>query len=103
MLDEVLEMAKYKFDGTELKDGGKTVANVRGDDIREGSGSHVIGNIRGDDIRQGSGSSVMFNIRGDEIRQGSGSSKIGTMENVHSAIDGPGKVVKAALWVLCCR
>ncbi len=96
-------MAKYKFDGTNLKDGGKTIANVKGNNIRKGTGSHVIGNIRGDHIRQGSGSSVIFNVRGDDIRQGSGSSKIATMKDVEKAIDGPGKIVKAALWVLCCR
>lgn len=96
-------MAKYKFDGTKLKDGSKVVANVKGNDIREGTGSRVVANIRGDNIRSGSGSSVTFNVRSDDIRQGSGSSKIGSMKDVDKVIDGPGKIVKAALWVLFCR
>lgn len=96
-------MTRYRFDGTHLKDGSKTVANVKGDDIREGSGSHVIGNIKGDDIREGHGSHVLFNLKGDDIRQGTGSHKIATMKDVDKAIDGPGRMVKAALWVLCCR
>jgi hypothetical protein len=96
-------MAKYKFDGKILKEGGKTVANVNGNEVREGSGSRVIGNIKGDEIRQGNGSVVLFNVNGDEIRQGNGSKKIGSMKDVGAAIEGPGKVVKAALWVICCR
>ncbi len=97
-------MAKYKFDGTYLKEGSKTIANVKGNDIREGTGSiNTVGNIKGDDIRQKTGSTVMFNIKGDDIRQGTGSSKIATMKDVDKEIEGPGKVVKAALWVLFCR
>lgn len=96
-------MASYKFDGTNLKEGSKIIANVKGNDIREGNGSRVIGNIKGDDIHEANRSKVIFNIKGDDIRQGSGSSKIATMKDVDKAIDGPGKVLKAALWVLCCR
>lgn len=96
-------MAKYKFDGTNLKDGSKMIANVKGNDIRQGNGSTVIGNIKGDAIREKNGSTVIFNIKGDDIRQGNGSTKIATMNNVNDDIEGPGKVVKAALWVLCCR
>ena len=39
-------MARYKFDGTRLKSGGSTIANVRGDRICRGSGSTTICNIR---------------------------------------------------------
>lgn len=94
---------KYKFDGTNLKDGVKVVANIKGNDIREGSGVKVIANIKGDDIREGSGVKVMANIKGDDIRQGSGVSKIATMKDVEKVIEGPGKVVKAALWFYFCR
>jgi len=67
------------------------------------SGSTVISNIKGDDIRQGSGTTVIFNVKCDEIRQGSGSSRIATMKDVDGAIAGPGRVVRAALWVLYVR
>lgn len=98
-------MSKYKFDGIVLKDGSKTIATVKGDKIHEGAGSKVIANIRGDCIRQESGSTVLFSVHGDDIRQGSssGSPKVATMKDVDKAIEGPGKVVKAALWLFFCR
>ncbi|MGD9548130.1 MAG: hypothetical protein AB7V45_11390 [Candidatus Krumholzibacteriia bacterium] len=96
-------MAQYKFDGTNLKRGGSTVANVRGDKICSGSGSSATCNIRGDKICSGSGSSVAFNVSGNDIRKGSGSSKIASMKDVDGAIDGPGHVVKAALWLFFVR
>jgi K+/H+ antiporter YhaU regulatory subunit KhtT len=98
-----IKMAKYKFDGTNLKEGSKTLANVQGNNIRKETGSTVIANIQGDNIRQGTGSTVLANVRGDEIRQGTGTTKIATMKDVDSAIEGPGRVVKAALWFVCCR
>ena len=96
-------MAKLKFDGKSLKDGSKTIANVSGTNIREGSGSKTVANISGNNIREGSGSKVLFNVSGDDIRQGSGSSKMATMKDVDAQIDGPGKIVKAALWAYYCR
>lgn len=96
-------MSSYKFDGTLLKQSGRTIANVSGDRIREGSGSKVVANVRSNQIRQGSGGSVAFNVRGDNICQSSGSTRIATMKDVNRAIDGPGKVTKAALWLFFCR
>ncbi|WP_127716744.1 hypothetical protein [Halobacteriovorax sp. HLS] len=91
-------MAKLKFDGTKLKDGGRTIANVSGDRIREGTGSRTVLNISGDKVREGTGSRTLFNVSGDKIREGTGSRKIADMDDVDKSIDGPGKVVKAALW-----
>lgn len=96
-------MTKYKFDGTALKDGGKTIANVKGNDIREGNGFTVRANVKDDNVRQGNGFTVLFNIKGDDIRQGDGFTKIATMKDVDKVIDGPGKVIKAALWLMFCR
>ena len=96
-------MAQYKFDGRYLKEGGKTIANVKGDKIRKGTSTNVIGNIKGDMIRKGSGTTPLFNLRGDNIRRGSGTTKLATMKDVDKAIDGPGKIVKAALWALCTK
>lgn len=96
-------MARLKFDGTKLKDGAKTLANVSGSSIREGSSVKTIMNISGDNIRQGSGVSTIANVKGDDIRQGSGISKIGTMKDVDKEIEGPGKIIKAALWFYFCR
>jgi len=96
-------MSKYKFDGTSLKDGMKTIANVKGNQIREGSGMKVVANIKDDNIREGSGMKILFNVKGDDIRQGSGMSKIATMKDVSKDIEGPGKTIKAALWLFYCR
>ena len=74
-----------------------------GDKIRKGNGGTVIGNISGSKIRKGSGGTVLFNVSGDNISQGNGGAKIATMKDVDKAIDGPGRMVKAALWVLCVR
>ena len=47
-----------KFDGKSLKDGSKTIANVRGDKIYEGSSnSKCLVNVRGDKIYEGSSNS----------------------------------------------
>lgn len=96
-------MATYKFDGDKLKKGGQTLANVRGDKICRGSGSTTICNIRDDRICEGSGPSTAFNVRGDDIRKGSGGSRIATMRDVDKDIDGPGRTVKAALWLYIVR
>jgi hypothetical protein len=96
-------VSNFTFDGVVLKYGGKTIANVRGDSIREGTGSHVAANIRGEQIREGMGSHTLFNVRGDEIRSGTGSSRIARMNEVDADIRGPGHIVKAALWLFFCR
>jgi hypothetical protein len=93
-------MSKYRFDGKTLKFGSTIIANVSGNNIRKGTGSTTEGNIRSDQIRKGTGSTVIANVRGRDIRQGTGSSRIGTMDDVDKAIEGPGGVTKAALWVL---
>ena len=96
-------MAQYKFDGKKLKKGGKTIANVKGVHIRESNGVTVIGNISGSKIKKGKGGAVLFNVSGDNICKGGGGFKIATMKDVDKAIDGPGHMVKAALYVLCVR
>jgi len=96
-------MARYKFDGKNLKRGGSTIANVSGNNIRKGSGSSTVGNVRGNNIRKGSGSSTLANVRGDYVRQGSGSSTIAKMRDVRKEIDGPGEVTLAALWFFFVR
>jgi hypothetical protein len=93
---------KMKFDGSKLKDGSRTVANVRGDKIYDGSGSSkCLVNIRNDKIYEGSGSSkCIANLRRDKLYEGSGSSKtIATTKDIDKAIDGPGGLTKAALWI----
>lgn len=91
----------YKFDGTKLKDGNKTLYNVRGDKIRDGNGSSTVANVRGDRIREGNGSSTVANLRGDKLRKGNGSSTLIKMDAIEDEIDGhTSDVIRAALWLL---
>jgi hypothetical protein len=99
-------MSKHKFDGKKLNLGSKTVANVRGDRIYEGSGaSKCLANVRGDKIYASSGASkCLANVRKDNIYEGSGSSKkIGSLKDAQKAIDGPGGIIIGALWIACVR
>ena len=91
-----------KFDGKNLKDGSRTIANVRGDKIYEGSGnSKTLVNIRGDKIYEGSGNSkCLANVRSGKLYDGSGNSRtLTTMKDIDKAIDGTGGTTKAALWI----
>ena len=73
-----------KFDGKNLKDGSRTIANVRGDKIYEGSST----------------SKCLANVRSGKLYEGSGNSrKLTTMKDIDKAIDGTGGTTKAALWI----
>ena len=73
-----------KFDGKSLKDGSKTIANVRGDKIYEGS----------------SNSNCLANVRSGKLYEGSSNSRtLTTMKDIDKAIDGTGGTTKAALWI----
>ena len=87
-------MSGYKFDGKYLQSGSDKIGEVRGNDIW--SGSNKIGEIRGNDIWRGS--SKIGDVRGQDIWMGS--NKVGTMNDARKAIDGPGGVTLAALWLL---
>ena len=91
-----------KFDGKNLKDGSRTIANVRGDRIYEGSStSKTLVNIRGDRIYEGSSTSkCLANVRSGKLYEGSSTSRtLTTMKDIDKAIDGTGGTTKAALWI----
>ena len=73
-----------KFDGKNLKDGSRTIANVRGDRIYEGSST----------------SKCLANVRSGKLYEGSTTSRtLTTMKDIDKAIDGTGGTTKAALWI----
>ena len=73
-----------KFDGKNLKDGSRTIANVRGDKIYEGS----------------SNSKCLANVRSGKLYEGPSNSRtLTTMKDIDKAIDGTGGTTKAALWI----
>jgi len=90
----------YKFDGKRFKYRGKTLANISGDRIREGTGSKTLANIKGDRVRERTGGSTLINVKGRDIREGTGSRRIAKMDDIDKMIDGPGGITKAALWYL---
>jgi hypothetical protein len=90
----------YKFDGTKLKDGSKTIFNVNGDKIREGTGSSTVANVSGDKIRKGTGSSTVGNVKNSTLRKGTGSSTWMKMRDIEKEISGhTSDVMRAALWL----
>ena len=91
-----------KFDGKNLKDGSRTIANVRGDKIYEGIvNSKCLVNVRGDKIYEGIGNSkCLANVRSGKLYEGIGNSRtLTTMKDIDKAIDGTGGTTKAALWI----
>jgi hypothetical protein len=95
--------AKYKFDGSKLteKNRSTVIANVRGDRICDGtSSSRVVANVRGDRICDGTSSSKFIaNVKSGNLCSKAGSSRICKMKDIHNEIEGPGEVIKAALWL----
>ena len=95
-------MGSFNFDGQYLKEGSRVVAN-KGDHIRKERGSAVVANLKDDHIRDGRGSTMVANLKGDDIRKERSSTRIGRMRDVDWDIDGPGRLVKAALWLYFIR
>ncbi len=93
-----------KFDGKYLKDGGRTLCNVSGDKIREGSGIKTLCNIKGGTIREGSGIKTLCNVSGGYIREGSGIKKLiktsDAARKIGATFQSP---LVAAIWYLFCR
>ena len=96
-----------KFDGKFLKDGSKTLCNVRGNKIYEGSSAaKVLANVRGDKIYEGSSAAkVVVNVRGDKIYEGSSAAKVliktsDAARKIGATSRGP---LTAAMWYLFCR
>ena len=78
-----------KFDGKCLKDGSKTLCNVRGNKIYEGNSiAKVLANVKGDKIYEGNSIAKVLIKTSDAAR------KIGATSR------GPST---AAMWYLFCR
>ena len=94
----------YKFDGTKLKDGSKTIFNVSGDKIREGTGITTVANVSGDNIRSGTGISTAGNVKNGNLRKGTGISTWMKMRDIEKEISGhTSDVMRAALWMVVHR
>jgi hypothetical protein len=91
-------MAKLKFDGTKLKDGGRLIATVRGDKICAKTSYTAEVTIRKDAICEKTGYKKLATLRKNDLCQGTGYSKLISLDDIDDEIEGPGGITKAALW-----
>ncbi len=90
---------EYKRD--QLKDGSKTIANIRGDRLRSGSGQTTLCNVRGDNVRKGNGQTTLCNVRNGDIRDRNGQSRKAKVKDIKKMIRGSeslSDVLIAAIW-----
>lgn len=92
---------KLEYRREQLKDGSKTIANIRGDKLRKGSGSSTLCNVRDDKVRRGTGTSTLCNVKNGDIRDGTGTSRKAKVRDVKRMIKGSeslSDVFIAAIW-----
>tara|TARA_Y100000768_G_scaffold387940_1_gene381096 strand:+ start:10 stop:324 length:315 start_codon:yes stop_codon:yes gene_type:complete len=92
---------RLEYRREQLKDGGKTIANIRGDKLRNGTGSSTLCNVRDDKVRRGTGSSTLCNVKNGDIRDGTGSSRKAKVKDIKKMIKGSeslSDVFVAAIW-----
>ena len=92
---------KLEYRREQLKDRGKTIANIRGDKLRKGTGSSTLCNVRDDKVRRGTGSSTFCNVKNGDIRDGTGSSRKAKVKDIKRMIKGAeslSDVFVAAIW-----
>lgn len=96
-----MDYMKLEYKRDQIKDGSKTIANIRGDRLRSGNGSSTICNVRDDKVRKGNGISTLCNVRNGDIRDGNGSSRKAKVKDVKKMIRGSDSlsdVFVAAIW-----
>ncbi|MAU70340.1 MAG: hypothetical protein CMD40_04320 [Gammaproteobacteria bacterium] len=92
---------KLEYRREQLKDGSKTIANIRGDKLRKGTGSSTLCNVRDDKVRRGTGTSTLCNVKNGDIRDGTGTSRKAKVRDVKRMIKGSeslSDVFIAAIW-----
>ena len=92
---------KLEYRREQLKDGSKTIANIRGDKLRKGTGSSTLCNVRDDKVRRGTGTSTLCNVKNGDIRDGTGTSRKAKVRDVRRMIKGSeslSDVFIAAIW-----
>ena len=92
---------KLEYRREQLKDGSKTIANIRGDKLRKGTGTSTLCNVRDDKVRRGTGTSTLCNVKNGDIRDGTGTSRKAKVRDVKKMIKGSeslSDVFIAAIW-----
>ena len=81
---------KLEYKNDRIKDGSKTIANIRGDRLRRDTGATTLCNVRNDRVRKGTGTSTLCNVRNGDIRDGSGSSRKAKVKDTGNLLPGHG-------------
>lgn len=97
--------AKFEFDGEKLtkRYSSSAIATVRGEKVCDKTSHSAKLTIRGDKICEGTSHSASFTVRKDKICKKASHRAFAKMKEVDKAIDGPGTVIKAALWLYFVR
>lgn len=92
---------RLEYKKEQLKDGSKTIANIKGTALRTGTGSTTLCNISGDNVRKGTGSTTLCNVKNGDIRDKTGSSRKARVRDIKKQIRGAqslSDVFIAAIW-----
>ena len=85
----------------QIKNGTKTIANIRGDKLCAGRGSNTLCNVKDDRVRKGIGSTTLCNVKNGDIRDGKGTSRKAKVRDIKKMIRGSDSlsdVFVAAVW-----
>ena len=96
-----LNIMKLEYKRDKIKDGSKTVANIKGDKLRSGTGISTLCNVKDNKVRKGSGISTLCNVKNGDIRDGNGISRKAKVKDVRKMIRGSeslSDVLIAAVW-----
>ena len=97
---------KLEYKRGHIKNGSKTIANIRRDRLCAGTGTTTLCNVRDDRVRKGTGSTTLCNVKNGDIRDGTGSSRKAQVEDIKKIIRGSDSlsdVFIAAVWQVFIR
>ena len=92
---------KLEYRRDQLKDGSKTIANIKGDRLRSGTGISTLCNVKDNKVRNGTGISTLCNVKNGDIRDGNGISRKAKVKDIKKMIKGSeslSDVFVAAIW-----
>ncbi len=92
---------KLEYRRDQLKDGSKTIANIKGDRLRSGTGISTLCNVKDNKVRKGTGISTLCNVKNGDIRDGNGISRKAKVKDIKKMIKGSeslSDVFIAAIW-----
>ena len=97
---------KLEYKRDQIKDGGKTIANIRRDKLCSGTGTTTLCNVKDDKVRKGTGTSTLCNVKNGDIRDGTGTSRKAKVKDIKKMIRGSDSlsdVFVAAVWQMFVR